>query len=168
MSQEPRCSKCSYLATRTSPWLGFALSLGLIISGGCNQESPAKDQTPDANVWRLTYEQSGGIAGFRLSAEVESNGSATFSDPRRGRTVQVQLPAVALNELSGLLASARFFSQPPNQGTPGCRDCITYRISMTESGKTHTVEGDDQGMAPELRPLVAWLSEHTGRALQGP
>ena len=88
-----------------------------------------------------------------------------MADLRSGRSVAVQSDLDAQGELSQLLAAADFFAQPGAQTSPGCRDCLGYRLTLVQGIRTHTVETDDQGAAANLRPLIVWLAGRIDRAL---
>lgn len=102
---------------------------------------------------RIVFERSGGIAGRRMTATIDS---ATLD------------PAVAV-ELEGIVSAARFFDQPAGPPAPGPgADMFQYRVTVERAGRRHTVETSDTAAAPELRPLLMWLDRAARRGLGGP
>ena len=93
---------------------------------------------------QINFERSGGFAGMRLRVSVDS----------------ASLPAAAADELSGRIGDAGFFSLPPTvSSVPSQPDRYSYRITVTEEGRSHTVVVDEEAVPRKLTPLLEWLTK---------
>ena len=145
-------------------------ALSLAVALACAASAP---RTPNPSPgparpepWKLSFQQEGGIAGMRVSADIGSTGRALFRDQRTGRESFLGLPEAEVRDLADTLEASDFFGQPADQRTPQCRDCFTYTITLERGGQAWTVTADDAGLSDRLRPLVERLRDLTQRALQ--
>lgn len=92
---------------------------------------------------KLRLTRSGGIAGVRLAAEVDTDA----------------LGAADADELRRLLRDARLFerqARPAGAAAVGA-DRFVYRIAVEEGGRRRDVEIDEQSLPGEARPLIERL-----------
>ncbi len=96
---------------------------------------------------KITFERSGGFTGLRLAAEIEL---AMLAESEFGR-------------LSQLVGDSGFFDLPEQilskERQP---DRFSYRLTVAEDGRTHTVEVDEEAVPEKLAPLIGWLTEKVG------
>lgn len=97
---------------------------------------------------RAHLERSGGFAGLRASADVNSE----------------SLSSDETQHLRQLVDAAEFFKLPETirAKNPGA-DRFQYKITIEDDQQTHTVVVDEAAMPTELRPLIQWLSSRTRR-----
>jgi hypothetical protein len=99
----------------------------------------------------LRMERSGGFTGIPLRAVIDSE----------------QLPIEESRNLHHLVEVSGFFSLPPAIRSPSGADRFSYRLTIEDSGRSHTVEVSE-GAAPEhLQALirqVTVMARSTGRA----
>jgi hypothetical protein len=92
---------------------------------------------------QIEFTKSGGIAGFRWKTTMNSNNLST-EDARK---------------LRQLIADARFFKLPTENGETQVRDGFGYSITVEMDGKRHTVQVFDDTAPADLWPLLHWLSD---------
>ena len=91
---------------------------------------------------RISFERTGGFAGMKLKATVDSN---------------LLSPAEA-NRLQKLVHKSRFYDLPfelkaRSQGT----DRFHYTLTIESDQGTHTVEASEEAIPADMRPLLDWL-----------
>ncbi len=92
---------------------------------------------------RIEFERSGGVAGMRLRAAIDS----------------ASLPPDQARELDDLVTRARLDSVPAvGRGSRGA-DRFQYRLTVDRAGDTHTVVVDESAVPPSLAPLLDWLTK---------
>jgi hypothetical protein len=91
----------------------------------------------------IEFVRTGGFAGIRLSAAVDTQG----------------LPAEQASTLDRLIADADFFKLPEKliQESPA-RDRFEYTLTVAAAGQTHSIEVNDAGAPESLRPLLNFLT----------
>jgi hypothetical protein len=92
-------------------------------------------------VMRVSLKKSGGIAGLKVSAEVDSR----------------QLSAAQEREMKDLVERANLFDQPPKPGGRSMPDQFQYEISVEDQGRAHSFVTNDAAASDELLDLVDWL-----------
>jgi hypothetical protein len=90
---------------------------------------------------RVLCHRTGGIAGLKLRAEVDS---AALSPARK-------------REMQKLVAEAKLFEQPAKQGRKSMPDQFQYEITVEAEGQTHSFVTNDAAASDELLELVDWL-----------
>ncbi|PKO22614.1 MAG: hypothetical protein CVU38_08495 [Chloroflexi bacterium HGW-Chloroflexi-1] len=92
---------------------------------------------------RITFERSGGFAGMRLRATVQT----------------AALPAEEAREIEALVAAADFFNLPPilSAPRPGA-DRFQYEITVEDGARSHTVRVDEAAVPATLQPLLRRLT----------
>jgi hypothetical protein len=92
---------------------------------------------------RIFFQRSGGIAGTVMETTLDS----------------AELSPEQIAELTNLIESASFFSQPEKlEGPPGSADDYEYRLSVEDGTRKHAMVFDRQATPTEMKPLVRWLS----------
>lgn len=92
----------------------------------------------------IRFERSGGFAGIRLTATVDTEA----------------LPAKAADRVQKLIAEAGFYQLPANVGTSaGAADRFEYTVMVEAAGKQHVVTICEAAAEPELRRLLEWLTQ---------
>jgi hypothetical protein len=86
--------------------------------------------------------RSGGVAGARLSGELDSE----------------RLPEDGALRLARLVEESGLLSLPPgaSASTPA-PDRFAYRLTVETGSTEHTVEVAEQDVPPSLAPLIDWL-----------
>ena len=98
---------------------------------------------------RIEFQRSGGFAApaMKLSHSVDS----------------VDLPADEAEELEALVKQADVANLPARSvGERPRPDAFYYRVVIEDERGRNTIVTSDADMPPALRPLVNWLSQHTG------
>ena len=92
---------------------------------------------------KVSFEQSGGLAGMMVSTTVDSG----------------SLPKEEASLLQNLVKDANFFTLPSKSEPPrqGAADYFEYTISVENDGLKHTVETTDLTMPESLKPLIRYL-----------
>lgn len=90
---------------------------------------------------RVSLKKSGGIAGLKVHAEVDSERLS----PARER------------EMKNLVEQANLFDQPAKPGGKSMPDQFQYEISVEDQGKTHSFVTNDSAASDELLELADWL-----------
>ncbi len=92
---------------------------------------------------RVTLERTGGFAGVRLSASVDTD----------------KLPSADAQRLRQLVANAHFFSLPETISTPVQQpDRFQYKVTVLDGGRAHTVTAGEVALPASLRPLTDFLT----------
>ncbi len=95
---------------------------------------------------RIHFERTGGFAGMRMTATVDTE----------------SLPAEEGGELQELVEAAGFFDLPAviTIGAPGA-DRFRYKLTVEAEGQRHTVEVGEAAAPEALRPLLQRLTAVT-------
>jgi Emfourin len=94
---------------------------------------------------KIHFEQTGGIAGIPLVAEIDTN-HPSFSGEA--------------HEIQSMVNDSKFFSLPSKIDTKdkGARDHFTYKITLeSDDGQKHTVETTDVSKPLELGSFIGYL-----------
>jgi hypothetical protein len=90
---------------------------------------------------RVNLKKSGGIAGLKVRAEVDSE----------------QLSPARAREMKKLVEQANLFDQPAKPGGRSMPDQFQYEITVEDQGKTHSFVTNDAAASDDLLELVDWL-----------
>ncbi len=129
--------------------LVWSLSLPAHAATSGTGESVVRDASPSIAVpdtaarIKVRFAKSGGIAGFRFEARIDSN----------------DLSADDARQLRKLIDSSRFFELPATFPHSGICDGFGYTITVEVNGRCHTVTVDDGSVPDRLSPLIEWLSK---------
>ncbi len=97
---------------------------------------------------RITFERSGGFAGMRFTASLDTD----------------SMPAEQANALKQLVASSGFFNLPATIPSTGGADQFTYTVTINDQGRQHTVVAKDGSIPPGLQPLLQQLTSLARRS----
>ncbi len=100
---------------------------------------------------RVLCKRTGGVAGLRVPAEVDSE----------------QLTAAQARELKKLVEEANLFDQPAKPRSKAMPDQFQYEITVEDEGKTHSFMTNDAAASDELLGLVDWVIAATRKQKQG-
>jgi len=141
----------------------FWVGSGLL--GACAPTPLPQSPLAPPAAWEIRLTQSGGIAAFWLSLEVSSDGRLLAEDRRLGRSVQENLPAETLVQLSQLIAATRI---PSVAATPtGCMDCFLYDLEIRFDGTVSRLSVDDVSLeASGAASLIHFLLQLRDGALR--
>jgi hypothetical protein len=93
---------------------------------------------------RIQFERTGGFAGRKLRARIDS---AALTDEESERLRQ-------------LVTESRFFDLPARlQSGQPAPDRFSYVVTVQAGPRTHTIEAAATAVPPELRPLLTWLTK---------
>jgi emfourin len=90
---------------------------------------------------RVYCKKTGGIAGLKISAEVDSK----------------QLSPAEVQEMEKLVERARLFDQPAKPSVGATPDQFQYEITVEDQGMRHSFATNDAAASDELLDLVDWL-----------
>jgi hypothetical protein len=158
---------------RSTGRLGLALAIcSIALVSLCALECSARGVSPSTSVqdarssWRLTFNISGGFAGFDRTLELSSAGSAKAIDRRRTRQVDRQLSRDEIQEIDRLAASVTSFE---GSARTQCRDCLTYSLDLEASGRRVAVRvADDHLAESNAAMLITSLTRILNRLLAEP
>ncbi len=92
---------------------------------------------------KIEFERTGGFAGLTLKKVIDSD----------------KLPPEEANKLNQLVEASDFFKLPESIAASGPgADRFQYTVTISASGKKHTVDVDEAAAPPNLRPLIQWLT----------
>jgi hypothetical protein len=92
---------------------------------------------------RINYERTGGFAGMRLAATIDTT----------------TLPADQASALQELIDAAHFFDLPAQiPAPPQVADQFHYHVTVEAAGKKHTVDVDEASASPALQALLQQLT----------
>lgn len=93
---------------------------------------------------QIYFERNGGFAGIRFQTSVNTE----------------ELPPQLATPLRDMVYNASFFDLPqqPQMIDPHVADRFTYRLTVTDGERTHTVEMGDADIPETLQPLVQELT----------
>jgi len=90
---------------------------------------------------RVSLKKSGGIAGLKVRAEVDSE----------------ELSPAREQKMKDLVEQANLLQQPAKPGGRSMPDQFQYEITIEDQGKTHSFVTSDSAASDELLELVDWL-----------
>ena len=91
----------------------------------------------------IQFERTGGFAGMRQSATIDTATLATNQ----------------ASSLQDLVEAADFFNLPGQISAPTqVADQFHYRVTIVDAGRRHTVDADEAAASPVLRTLLQQLS----------
>lgn len=106
--------------------------------------SPGLTTAPYDSPMHIQFERSGGFAGMRLTATIDSD---TLSSDDAAT-------------LRGLIHAASFFDLPAKSPkSPSGADRFQYKVMVESADRRHAIEIDESTVPPSLRPLLNWLTE---------
>jgi hypothetical protein len=112
---------------------------------------------------RIHFERSGGVGGFRLTAELDTDqGSAIYGAAQLKRS----LSSDEVRRLREILDAVDLFDLPA-AAPPSRRgaDRFQYVVTVESAGKRHSVRTTDRAAPTALRPLLEYLTKISmGRA----
>ncbi len=93
---------------------------------------------------QIYFERSGGFAGIRFQTSVNTE----------------ELPPQQADPLRDMVYNASFFDLPQQleQVSPRGADRFTYRLTVTDGERTHTIELGDANVPEKLQPLLQQLT----------
>jgi hypothetical protein len=106
---------------------------------------------------RIHFERSGGVGGFRLTAELDTDqGSAIYGAAR----LQRSLSSDEVRRLREILDAADLFDLPAAAPPSGRgADRFQYVVTVESAGKRHSVRTTDRAAPKALRPLLEYLTK---------
>lgn len=90
---------------------------------------------------RISIERTGGFAGMRMAATVDSS----------------WLSAEEAGELRARVETAGLFDMKSEEASAEGADQFVYRLTIDEAGRTHTIMVTESEVPAKLRPLLSWL-----------
>jgi len=130
-------------------WFGVLILLGCGTSAerSATTDGAAASMSP-GDTMHIHFERTGGFAGMTLTADIATD---TLSRDDQSRLQQ-------------LVEDADFFALPAElRDTGAAVDQFVYRITIEVAGRRHTVETAESAAAPELQPLLEWLTRAARR-----
>lgn len=120
-------------------------------------------QDVSRDVWQLTLQLTGGIAGIDRQLELASTGELKVNDRRRGTHAITQASASELTQISSMVADLKS-ADAVRRST--CRDCIQYDITVRLSGRTLVFSVNDVSLVgTPVEPLIKVLGDALNREL---
>lgn len=101
----------------------------------------------------------------------QTGGLAYFPGLNRPVVLEVdRLDSPVAQELKGLVKAADFFNLPPLLGkpSPGAADCQSYRLTIEDGGRRHSVQALVPLQNPALAALVQAIQKHKKAAAKPP
>jgi Emfourin len=92
-------------------------------------------------VMRVSCKKTGGVAGLKIGAEVDSD----------------DLSPAERREMKELVERAKLFDQPAKPGGKPMPDQFQYEITIEDQGKKHSFVTNDATASEELLDLIDWL-----------
>ena len=107
-------------------------------------EERGRTQTLVGKTLHVEWERTGGIAGMRMAATIDSD----------------SLSREEVDQLRVLVEAAGFFDLPEKIGGPdaGGADRFLYTVAVETDGLRHTVHTSEAAAPPPLRSLIQWLT----------
>ena len=147
----------------------LTLFCALAVSEGCSTNRIASPTSKTASmqdlsreVWQLTFQLTGGLAGMDRQLELANTGELKVTDHRRGTQAIARASASELAQIASLVAELK--SVEVARGV--CRDCIQYDFRISSSGRTLHFTTNDAGLAgTPLEPLANVLTGVLNREL---
>jgi hypothetical protein len=101
---------------------------------------------------KIHFERTGGFAGMLMSNTIDTK----------------SLPANEANDIQNLIDVCKFFELPsnlfqrsPSKSIKGAADYFTYKITIENGNRKHSVECTDLNMQPAVKRLVDFLVKLT-------
>jgi hypothetical protein len=91
---------------------------------------------------RVQFERSGGFAGMRAEATIDSD----------------DLSQAQARELQDMVSAANFFSLPSKMEDSSGADRFQYRVTIESEGQRHTVECGEESAPESLRRLLEYIT----------
>lgn len=140
--------------------LGVTLSAALLLSsclapatpdaqsraaGEPGEQARERMETLEGKTLRVEWERSGGFAGMRMAATLDSE----------------SLSPEDADELRDLVEAAGFFELPEQIGGPdeGGADRFLYTVAVATDSRRHSVHTSEAAAPPALRSLIQWLTK---------
>ncbi len=101
---------------------------------------------------RIHFTRSGGFAGLQLSVSVASD----------------TLPEQDVVELRRMIEQADFFVLPAVLGDSAAADQFSYKVTVEQAARQHTVEVTEDAAPATLQPLLDWLTRAARRGGRSP
>ena len=123
-------------------------------------------QDVSRDVWQLTLQLTGGIAGIDRQLELASTGELKVTDRRRGTHAVTQAPPSELAQIASMVADLKSVDavRPST-----CRDCIQYDLTIRLSGRTLVFSVNDVSVVgTPVEPLTKVLTGALNRELSRP
>ena len=93
---------------------------------------------------KVEYVRTGGVAGIRLTATLDTE----------------TLPHAEADRLRRLVAAARLFDQPASRPSPAPEtDRFQYRVTVEEGDRIKKIELDESSVPETLQPLLDYLTD---------
>ncbi len=93
---------------------------------------------------RIDYERTGGFAGIRLAAKIDT----------------ATLPADQAKALQDAIEAAHFFDLPAKiPSPPQMADQFQYHVAIEAEGKRHTIDVGEGAASPGLQNLLQQLTQ---------
>ncbi len=147
-SRRPKCWKKASYWTYSTCWLSCSLIV-FASHPAIATKCPARRSETRMTI---SFERSGGIGGFRLTAEVDTQTKQLTFGAKGSKKV---LSADDVRDLEELVKTARFFSLSVGPPAPARgSDRLQYLITIESEGKRHTVRTTEESLPPALEPLV--------------
>ena len=99
---------------------------------------------------KVYLEKSGGFAGMVTSTSLDTQ----------------TLPPSEAHEIQNLIENSHFFDLPSrspqsSKSKKGAADYFTYKITVQNDEKEHTVQFSDLNMQSKVKPLIDFLVKHS-------
>ncbi len=92
---------------------------------------------------RIFFERTGGFAGRKLQARVDTSA----------------LPEAEAGRLHRLVTDSRFFDLPARLEASGPQaDRFRYVVTVQAESRSHTVQASEAAVPARMRPLLDWLT----------
>ncbi|MBI3803982.1 MAG: hypothetical protein HY282_09510 [Nitrospirae bacterium] len=127
-------------------WLLTFMAIPLAALPGCNafhRSPPEEERARKEYDAQLLFERSGGLAGIRATARVDSR----------------SLSPKEAQQLRDLLDQAGFLGLREEIAGAPKPDEFSYLITVDIDGQIHTVRTTDTAAPPQLKPLIDWLNK---------
>ncbi len=99
---------------------------------------------------KIEVERSGGIGGFAVGRSVDTD----------------ELPEHEADRLRGWIRAANFFELPAEiRSLKHGADFYSYRISVEDDGREHSVTVRQDAVPERLKPVIVWMTHSGGAAV---
>lgn len=120
--------------------------------------------TPDSRNWTLTFELSGGIAGFMRRLRISSTGDLFAEDLRRNVAGSARAGSDEIAQLNSFVAAGH---RDRKSRSASCRDCLEYVVDIDVNGRRSRLELDDLSLQDsDLTPVINLLSTLLDRTIR--
>ena len=137
----------------------------LILVSSCSQVKSSPQPLPSPSTkWTVKLDQSGGIAGVHLTAQISSDGQLIAEDQRSHRSVTQTLSSQTLTRLNQLITNT-WSAKSPTQS--GCADCFIYDLEIQSEESDVQIHVDDVTMKDSgAAELIAFVNKLRDDALR--